>query len=182
MASWSVGPATRGDVAAIVALVNSAYRGDAARAAWTHEADLLDGQRTDAQSLSDELAAPDPSTILVLRESAGRSLVACVMLQRYRDGDEALKCHLAMLTVSPAVQAQGLGRHMLEVSEDWARDAGCRALRMTVISRRSELIAWYERRGFERTGETKPFPYGDTRFGVPRRDDLEFIVMEKVLA
>ena len=103
------------------------------------------------------------------------------MLQRYRDRDEAQMCHLAMLTVSPAAQARGLGRHMLDVSEAWARDAGCRALRMTVISLRVELVAWYERRGFRRTGETRPFPYGDARFGVPRRDDLDFMVLEKAL-
>ena len=182
MAACSVASATGDDLIAIVALVNSAYRGAAARAAWTHEADLLDGQRTDVRSLADELSAPDPSTILLLREAPGTSILACVMLQRFRDGDEAQKCHLAMLTVSPAAQARGLGRHMLDVSEDWARDAGCDAVRMTVISRRIELVAWYERRGFRRTGETKPFPYGDARFGIPRRGDLEFIVMEKALA
>ena len=53
------------------------------------------------------------------------------------------------------------------------------ALRMTVIDVRDELIAWYERRGYRRTGIRKPFPYGDTRFGVPRRDDLRFEVLEK---
>ena len=179
--AWVVAPATGDDLAAVVALVNSAYRGDDARAAWTHEADLIDGQRTDIQSLADELSAPAPSTILLLRETPGASILACVLLQRYRDCDETQQCHLAMLTVSLAAQARGLGRHMLDVSEDWAREAECRTLRMTVISRRVELVAWYERRGFRRTGETKPFPYGDARFGIPRRDDLEFIVMEKSL-
>ena len=182
MAPWSVAPATGADLADIVALVNSAYRGEDARAAWTHEADLLEGQRTDMQSLADELSAPDPSTILLLRETPATSILACVLLQRYRDREEALQCHLAMLTVSPTAQARGLGRQMLDVSEDWARRAGCRGLRITVISRRVELVAWYERRGFRRTGETKPFPYGDARFGVPRHDDLDFIVMEKGLA
>ena len=182
MARWSIEPATGGDLAATVSLVNSAYRGMTARAAWTNEADLLDGQRTDVQSLADELSAPDPSTILLLRERPDAQILACVMLQRYRDRDEALMCHLAMLTVSPGEQARGLGRHMLDVSEDWARDAGCRALRITVISLRAELVAWYERRGFRRTGETQPFPYGDARFGIPRRDDLAFLVMEKALA
>src|SRR4051794_13241714 len=38
------GPA---DLGAIVALVESAYRGESSRAGWTTEADLLDGQRTD---------------------------------------------------------------------------------------------------------------------------------------
>ena len=53
---------------------------------------------------------------------------------------------------------------------------------MTVIAQRAELIAWYERRGYARTGEARPFPYGDPRFGEPRRDDLSFLVLEKPLA
>jgi hypothetical protein len=53
---------------------------------------------------------------------------------------------------------------------------------MTVIHLRDTLIAWYERRGYRRTGETEPFPYGDERFGIPRRDDLYFVVLEKALA
>ncbi len=181
MDAWLVERATLDDLPALVVLVNAAYRGAKARTAWTHEVDLLDGQRTDVQSLADELSAPDPSTILLLRKAPEASLLACVMLQSYRDDDDAMMGHLAMLTVDPDAQARGLGRHMLDVADAWARDAGCRALRITVISLRHELIAWYERRGYRRTGDLKPFPYGDMRFGLPRRDDLVFLVMEKSL-
>ena len=52
---------------------------------------------------------------------------------------------------------------------------------MTVVHIRDTLIAWYERRGYALTGETRPFPHGDDRFGKPLRDDLSFVVMEKVL-
>jgi hypothetical protein len=52
---------------------------------------------------------------------------------------------------------------------------------MTVINVRGTLSAWYERRGYVRTGETKPFPYGDERFGLPQREDLHFEVFEKEL-
>jgi len=52
---------------------------------------------------------------------------------------------------------------------------------MTVIEQRAELIAWYERRGYRRSGEYQPFPYGDERFGIPRRDDLRFEVLVKDL-
>ena len=54
-------------------------------------------------------------------------------------------------------------------------------MQMTVIDCREELMAFYERRGYARTGIKKPFPYGDERFGIPRRDDLRFEVMEKPL-
>ncbi len=53
---------------------------------------------------------------------------------------------------------------------------------MTVVNVREVLIAWYLRRGYHKTGETNPFPYGDDRFGKPLRDDLNFVVLEKNLA
>ncbi|MGZ6807861.1 MAG: hypothetical protein ACXVGG_14740, partial [Mycobacteriaceae bacterium] len=62
------------------------------------------------------------------------------------------------------------------------RELACSTMEMTVITQRVELIAWYERRGYRRTGQTQPFPYGDERFGVPRRPDLAFEVLSKQLA
>ena len=53
---------------------------------------------------------------------------------------------------------------------------------MTVIEQRSELLAWYARRGYRSTGEKEPFPYGNPRFGLPKREDLRFLVLEKELA
>jgi hypothetical protein len=50
---------------------------------------------------------------------------------------------------------------------------------MQVISLRDELIAWYERHGYHNTGERRPFD-GPLKFGVPRQD-LEFVILEKVL-
>jgi hypothetical protein len=52
---------------------------------------------------------------------------------------------------------------------------------MTVIAQRLDLIVWYRRVGFEPPGETEPFPYGEVRFGVPKRSDLECVVLEKRL-
>ena len=174
-------PAHTADLPEIARLANSAYRGDGARLGWTHEAELLDGQRTDPSALAEELAGPHPSTVLCLRDQANGPILACVFLEKVPEDDGLWRCYLGMLTVSPALQARGLGRLLLEGAEDYARDWGAVALVMTVISVRHELIAWYERRGFRRTGETKPFPYGDERFGVPRRDDLHFVVLEKRL-
>ena len=181
MKSALIAPATHDDLADVAALVNLAYRGSSARSGWTSEADLIAGQRTDAAALADELAAPDPSTILLLRDTPDGPVLACVMLQTFRDDAERLLCHLAMLTVRPGEQDRGLGRRLIAAVEAHARTAGCVAVEMTVIHLREELIAFYERRGFRRTGRTKPFPYGDARVGAPLRDDLHFVVLEKPL-
>ena len=177
-----IAEATRADLDAVAALVNAAYRGDAARRGWTHESDLLAGQRTDAATLRDELDAPDPSVVLLLREAPEGPLAACVMVQRFRDEAERLVCHLAMLTVAPDRQGRGLGAALIGEVERRARAAGCAAVEMTVIHSRAELIAFYGRRGYAPTGRTKPFPYGDERFGRPLRDDLHFVVVEKAMA
>jgi GNAT superfamily N-acetyltransferase len=158
------------DVPAIVALVQSAYRGEASRAGWTTEADLLDGQRTDGDEVG-ALISKAGSEIL-LAEADG-TLVASCHLER-RSADTA---YFGMFAVQPGQQGGGIGRRVLHEAARLAATWGCRELRMTVIRQRSDLIAWYVRRGFSPTGETLPFPYGDERFGRPRRDDLEFAVL-----
>lgn len=168
-------PATATDVAALVALVNSAYRGDSSRAGWTTEADLLGGQRIDADRLAEKLASP--STVVLLREVDSKP-IACVQLERTGSSD----CYLGMLTVQPTRQGGGLGRGLLDAAERWAIEHwNARTMHMTVIVHRPELIAWYERRGYARTGEFEPFPYDDPRFGLPQRGDLRFEVLRKAL-
>jgi ribosomal protein S18 acetylase RimI-like enzyme len=166
--------ATPSDIPAIVALVESAYRGDASRQGWTTEADLLDGQRTDPVSVADTIAKP--TSRIVLAERNGE-LLACANIEHTDEG-----CYFGMFSVRPTLQGGGVGNALLTECERIATaDWKARAVHMTVIKQRDELIAWYERRGYRRTGERKPFPYGDPRFGLPKREDLEFIVMEKAL-
>jgi ribosomal protein S18 acetylase RimI-like enzyme len=86
-----------------------------------------------------------------------------------------------MLTVQPGLQDRQLGRALLACAEEFAKARGSFAIRLAVLNVRKALIAWYERRGYARTGKTEPFPYGDNRFGKPLRDDLEFILLEKRL-
>ncbi len=163
------------DADAIVALVESAYRGDASRAGWTTEADFLDGQRTDAEGVRADIARPG-SVIRLALEPDGR-LLACCHLERTGDA-----CYFGMFSVDPTLQRGGIGKRLMAEAERLARaDWGCRRMEMTVIDIRDELIAFYERRGYRRTGVKKPFPYGDARFGIPRRDDLRFEVLEKPL-
>ncbi len=163
--------AEMGDVPAVVALTQSAYRGDASRAGWTTEADLLDGQRTDAREDAELIA--NPNTILLLAERDGQLLASCVVERL--SGEHAGGGYFGMFSVRPDLQGNGTGRALLAEAERVARDEWhARAMRMTVIDVRAELIAWYERRGYRRTGEYRPFPYGDPRFGIPKRNDLRF--------
>ncbi|MEV7413939.1 GNAT family N-acetyltransferase [Streptomyces sp. NPDC089919] len=163
------------DVPELVALVESAYRGDASRVGWTTEADILDGQRTDPEGVRAVVEAPG-STLLVV-ERDGR-IVACCQLEHR--GEHA---YFGMFAVRPELQGAGLGKVIIAEAERRVRAQwGAREMHMTVISAREELIAWYERRGYRRTGKTSPFPYGDERFGLPKRPDLEFELLVKELA
>jgi ribosomal protein S18 acetylase RimI-like enzyme len=162
------------DVDAVVALVESAYRGEASRAGWTTEADLLDGRRTGPDEVAVVLADPDSRLLLAEREG---TLLASAHIRR-----ENRLAHFGMFAVRPGLQGGGIGRRVLEEAERIARDEWkCTTIDMTVITQRDALIAWYERRGYRRTGEYSPFPYGDARFGIPRRDDLRFERLTKPL-
>lgn len=168
-------PAADSDLEAVAALVNSAYRGETSRAGWTTEADYLDGQRTDVATLRRDLAETSGAVVLTLRDQPGDPILGAVWLEPSAER----AWYLGMLTVKPDLQDRQLGRGLLEAAEAFAVERGATRIQMTVVSIRDTLIAWYQRRGYARTGETRPFPYDDARFGVPRRDDLAFIVLEK---
>lgn len=169
------GLARPGDAAALQPLVHRAYRGDSARAGWTHEADLLDGQRIDAADLESLIA--DPTQAVIVAEASGAA-VGCVQVS---DRGQGL-AYLGMLTVDPALQGSGLGRALIDEAERVARDRfGADRMEMTVIIQRTELIDWYVRRGYALTGERRPFPAKDPKFGLPRREDLEFVVLGRKL-
>ncbi|RKN38559.1 GNAT family N-acetyltransferase [Streptomyces hoynatensis] len=167
------------DIPAIVALVESAYRGESSRAGWTTEADLLDGQRTDPEGVREALAAP--GSLLLAAERLGE-LVACCHLERRAGAGGRDAAYFGMFAVRPTLQGGGLGRRVLAEAERRARtEWAAGEMHMQVISARADLIAWYERRGYARTGRTSAFPYGDERFGIPRRSDLEFELLVKPL-
>ncbi len=163
-------PATAADVPALAVLINNAYRGEASRQAWTTEAHLLDGPRIDEAALHELLRAPGGGFLLAV--GPGGQFVGGVYLLT-----QGPRLYLGTLAVAPAAQAHGLGRRLLEAAEAQARQQGCTHLKITVVSVRTELLAWYERRGYVRTGATEPFPTG-TRFGRPRQP-LALVVLEK---
>jgi predicted N-acetyltransferase YhbS len=169
-------PATSDDVDALTTLIQSAYRGDSARRGWTHEAELVDGQRIDRPLLRDILA--DPGQCMIIADDGG-DLVGCVQVSRKAGG----LAYFGLLTVAPERQAGGIGSRLIEQAERLAAsEYGAVRLEMMVIAQRAELIAYYQRRGYAATGETRPFPFGDSRFGAPRRTDLCFAVLTKELS
>ena len=170
-------PAADADLPMLADFVNSAYRGGSSRLGWTTEADYIDGQRTDEAWLRDELAAKPGAMLLTLRDAPGGPLLGCVWLEL--EGPDVW--YLGMFTVRPDLQNRGLGRTLLAEAEDAVRARGAKRMRLGVLNVRDILIGWYKRRGYAPTGETHPFPYGDTRFGIPLRDDLCFTMFEKQL-
>jgi len=171
----AIRPATTADIPALHALIESAYRGDSARRGWTHEADLLDGQRTDAALLREIIVDPDQRILVAVDEA---TVIGCVQIARKELG----KSYLGLLSVDPLRQATGLGKQLITAAEHAA--AACfdaQFIELTVIKQRSELIDYYRRRGYSLTGEERPFPFGDERFGLPRTSELAFVVLEKNL-
>jgi ribosomal protein S18 acetylase RimI-like enzyme len=167
------------DLRELVALVNAAYRGAGGSVGWTNEIGLVDGERVTLESLRREMVATPAACIYLLRDADG--LLACVRVDDAWSHGEPV-CYISMLAVRPDRQDAGVGRRMLEFAETQGQAQGARAARMSVVSIRTSLIAWYERRGYRRTGETEPFPYDDAHFGQPQRRGLEFILLQKELA
>ncbi len=162
------------DIGAIVALVQSAYRGEASRAGWTTEVEFIGGQRTDPAEVG-ELLSRSASCMLLAEE--GSQLLTCCHLEKQQD-----RCHFGMFAVVPGMQGGGLGRRTLDTAEHFARvEWGCRSMEMQVIDLRTKLIAWYERCGYHRSGIFQPFPYGDARFGLPKQANLRFELLRKIL-
>jgi len=174
------------DIPGLLKLINAAYRGDESRKGWTHEADLIQGDlRTDEQVLVDLLKREGS---VILKYVSGNEIAGCVHLENQdtrltgppdinRDGQG--KLYLGMLSVSPVLQGNNIGRKLLIAAEEYAVKNQLNAVIMNVISLRHELISWYERHGYQKTGETKPFPTDD-KFGTPAQP-LEFAVLEKKL-
>lgn len=164
------------DVEEIVELVNSAYRGESSKKGWTTEADLLGGQRVDPENIIADLTKDNSVILIAQDEDDNDKIIGCVHLEKHLN-----KCYMGMLTVDPTLQNKGIGKMLIEEGEAFAHFWDCEKIYMTVISARTELITWYEKLGFKNTGEKRPFHYGNERFGIPKVDNLEFVVIEKKL-
>jgi len=160
------------DIPELVRLINSAYRGDGSKKGWTTEADLLEGTRTDKVNIADLIA--DAKGVILKCVGDDGKIIGCMNLQKHGS-----KLYLGMLTVSPELQNAGIGKRLLDEALTYAKNNNCIAIYMTVISVRQELIAWYERHGYKKTGEVKPFPVGE-KFGI-QKQPLELMVMERTV-
>src|ERR1700761_5334946 len=149
------------DAAELTQLVNSAYRGESSQKGWTSEAHLLGGIRIDEPTMTKYLQ--NPNIKMLKYTSDGGQIIGCVYLEV-----KGHRLYLGMLTVSPTLQANGIGRQLLHEAEIVANQLNCSAIFITVITKRHELIKWYERRGYHTTGKIIPFP-ADTKFGVPNQ-------------
>jgi ribosomal protein S18 acetylase RimI-like enzyme len=162
------------DADTLAALIRSAYRGDTSRAGWTSEAHLVEGERISADQVR-AMISQGGSLLLVAENNEG--IVACCQLQDQGAG----LAYFGTFAVSPQAQGAGLGRQVMAEAERQAVAAfAATRLEMTVLAQQDRLIAYYERRGFRRTGETRPFP-ADPRYARPLRDGLCFVVLEKAL-
>jgi ribosomal protein S18 acetylase RimI-like enzyme len=173
-------PAVEADYPAIIDLANLAYRGTGPSASWNIE-DFIEGQRLNESLLREDLAAKPNAHLLTYRDDPDGPLLGPVLGTVLLDPEKDGVWYLGLLTIRPDLQKRKLGRALLAAAEDFARQRGAHRIQMTVVNVRDILIAWYERRGYTVTGETRPFPYGDERFGRPLRDDLYFVVLEKDL-
>lgn len=166
-------PAIMADVERIVALVNSAYRGESSRAGWTTEADLLAGQRTDAEEVGNLISSADSIILLCMN---GEEMIGSVHLQHGKH-----VAYLGMLVIQPGMQGRGTGKKLMQAAEATAiKMWGVDKMLMYVITLRHELIAFYQRRGYRRTGKVKDFPQ-DVRFGIPEVAGLKIELLEKML-
>ena len=164
--------ATADDAEAIAGLVNRAYRPGAGLRGWTHEAELVAGERASAAMVRSLLRRG--SALLVL--CRGDSIVACVHVEAFPAERAA---YIGMLAAEPAEQAGGLGKRMLACAERYAADElGARVFRMSVLVARVELLAFYVRRGYVRSGRLEGFP-DDAGAGVPRVPGLQLETLVK---
>ncbi|BCJ26302.1 GNAT family N-acetyltransferase [Actinocatenispora sera] len=165
------------DIPALLSLVHAAYRaGPESAGGWTTEAHLLDGLRATDEMVRSMIEHPSGGVLYYADPDDPARPIACCQLEWHDDSG-----YFGMFAVRPARQGGGIGKAVLAEAERRVTEHGCTRMRMTVLSARTDLIAFYQRRGYATTGETQPFPYGDERFGTPKRDDLTFVELVKPL-
>ena len=167
----SVSIAQPKDISSLVSLMDNAYRGEGSKQGWTSEADLFIGnKRTDEETVTKLINKPGSVFLKYTNENG--IIEGCVFLHKKES-----RLYLGMFSVSPSAQGKGIGKRLLNAADEYAKEQHCSLIYMTVITVREDLIAWYEKNGYQRTGKVLPFPV-DERFGIPTQP-LEMIVLEK---
>ena len=149
-------------------LLNFAYRGEKG---WTTEVSLVEGDRS---NISDITLAIENSVFLIHKNNS--DLMACICLES--TGNDV---YIGSFAVHPDHQATGLGKSVLEAAEAYANnELNAKKIIMVVLSLRTELIAFYERRGYKRSGVFKEYP-SHLKVGTPKRNDLTIEQLHKNL-
>ncbi|OUY06350.1 GNAT family N-acetyltransferase [Acinetobacter populi] len=159
-------------IESIVALVNQAYRPEDAALSWTNEANWVDGDRTSFQQVQ-SLFKVDSFILLMFDQ---KILIACVHIEQHQD-----HAYIGMLSTHIDYQNQGVGKIMLAAAEQFIREnLSVQYIEMSVLSTRQELIAFYQRRGYQLDGQVQAYPT-DAGVGIPRVDNLQVLTMCKNL-
>ena len=166
MTNLHIGPATPDLVETVVALMESAYRGAESLTGWTSEDHLIDGSRTNFGEILSVLE--DPKALMLIARDSGGVVVGCASIA-YEHG----ACSFGKYAVTPRQQGHGIGKSLLAAAEESAI-ARFNAIRMTmmVIDGRIELEAFYERRGYCRTGHVVKMANIHDGEGMTRGGDL----------
>lgn len=172
--------ATIEDIPNLVPMINEAYRVENSAVRWKSESDLLDGQRTDAEALHNQIENPNTKFIIMETDESKEThrLIGCVQIENM--GPFA---YMGTITIRLHKQNNGLAKKLILYAEEYIRKHWqLKDVKMTVIGQRSELISYYGRLGYHPTGQKESFPITDRRFGKPRRADLYFEVLVKKLS
>ncbi|MEZ7501929.1 GNAT family N-acetyltransferase [Psychrobacter sp. Arc29] len=175
------------DIGALEQLLNCCYR---ETAGWTNEADLVGGIRITPDELASTIANPTHYLFVYPKNTTGEreaeetgEILGCIAVDIKTDADSNKKAYIGMFAVHPTLQGQGVGNVILQAAETFA-DRHLQSqnqpsrLTMSILSHRPELLAYYQRRGYQLNGNKIPFP-NDGNNGEPKREDLELLELEK---
>ncbi len=188
------------DVDALEQLLNRCYR---QAEGWTNEADLVGGIRTTKDELLAVINDPKHYVFIYPKTTTGErdgketgELLGCIAVDikddvatNQRAGNQ--KAYIGMFAVLPELQGLGVGHQILQAAETFAQrhlQSNIQAsaqnparLTMSILSHRPELLAYYQRRGYQLNGNSMPFPV-DGNNGEPKRQDLELLELEKLVS
>lgn len=170
----NISTATISDIPELKNLINKAYRGHESKKGWTSEEGILEGERI-VDEMLESYFGHDHINILKYTDAQG-AIQGTVYLEF-----KTTILYLGMLAVMPDQQTGGIGKAIMQEAEIQAKKRGCARIAITVISSRSELISWYERRGYQLNGESINFDELKGNFGIPLMQGIKLVGMEKSL-
>ncbi|OCL94367.1 GNAT family N-acetyltransferase [Arcobacter porcinus] len=152
-------------------IINIAYRKISA-SGWTGESHLLSGIRVNEAMLEEMLENENIRTFLAKKDD---KVLATIQVKK-----EDLNLVIGLFAVDTDMQSSGIGKKLLEFAENRAKDIfkDCKKFIMEVISSRTELIAYYNRRGYKNTDVYLEFPKSDL-WAPTTKEEIKLLVLEK---